>query len=128
MHQEFVHVSSDPADSIELPLRSKRKKSLGAGDSALNAYMRSMNDYPTFSAEEEREVATALRQARCDRWGALLCYPPLIASTRALIEERLEVSESLRAELARLEDSGERFRLRRSLANQAEFEGLCKAI
>ena len=90
--------------------------------------MRSMGDYPTFSVDEERETAIALRRARCDRWAALLCYPPLVPSIRALIVERLEVDGALAAELARLEDSAERFRLRRTLANQAEFEELCRAL
>lgn len=128
MYQEFVQVSDYDTPTDTRSRKNKRKKSLSAGDSALSAYMRSMGDYPTFTVDEERETAVALREARCDRWAALLCYPPLVPSVHKLIAQKLEVEDALEAELTELEVTAERFRLRRTLANQAEFEGLCKTI
>ena len=72
--------------------RTKAKRKVAASsDSTLRSYMQAMGSYPTFTAEQEQRVAIELRQTRCARWAALLCYPPLVPSIVELIEARLEV-------------------------------------
>ena len=90
--------------------------------------MQAMGDYPTFSADEELQAAIELREARSVRWAALLRYPPLVPSIRKLIDERLEVEDSLSIQLIELEQLAESFRLRRTLANEAEFNAACDRI
>lgn len=106
--------------------RRKRDEQALAGNSALRAYLDSMGLCPTYSAEEEHEAAIKLRVGRVQRWAALLAYPPLVASIRKLIDERLEVDAELASLLDRLALEGEEFRVRRTLANEAEFVELCK--
>jgi RNA polymerase primary sigma factor len=84
-----------------------------------------MGDCPTFTAEQELAAATTLREARAERWAALLSYPPLVASVRALIDERLELEDELGRLLDELGETGEEFRQRRTLANESEFRELC---
>ncbi|NVB38694.1 sigma-70 family RNA polymerase sigma factor [Pseudenhygromyxa sp. WMMC2535] len=87
-----------------------------------------MGDCPTFSAEREQQVAQNLRSARCSRWAALLAYPPFVPGIRAVIDERLEVDDELRARLDRLVESADEFRTRRTLANEAAFAELCALV
>lgn len=107
--------------------RTKAKGEQGiSSDSALRAYLQSMGDVPTFTADQEQSEAIKLRDARTQRWSALLAYPPLVPSIRTLINERLELDAKLAKLLDRLGVSAEEFRLRRTLANEAEFVELCK--
>jgi RNA polymerase primary sigma factor len=85
-----------------------------------------MGDCPIFSAEQELESAIELRDARVERWSALLSYPPLIASIRKLIDERLEIDAVLASLLDQIAVKGEEFRVRRTLANEAEFLALAR--
>ena len=104
----------------------RRPPSSRETDSSLRAYLQSMEHYPTFSAEQEQAIAEKLRLARTQRWAALLSYPPLVASMRKLIDERLEIDPDLAALLDRLGVGAEEFRARRTLANEAEFNELCR--
>ena len=104
----------------------RRPPSSREADSSLRAYLQSMEQYPTFSAEQEQAIAEKLRLARTQRWAALLSYPPLVASMRKLIDERLEIDPDLAALLDRLGVGAEEFRARRTLANEAEFNELCR--
>jgi len=85
-----------------------------------------MGEVPTFTADQEQDEAIRLREARVQRWSTLLAYPPLVPSIRKLINERLELDAELAALLDRVGLSAEEFRLRRTLANEAEFLELCK--
>jgi RNA polymerase primary sigma factor len=87
-----------------------------------------MGSYPTFTAEQEHHAALELCQARVDRWTALLGYPPLVPKIRLLLEARMKLSDALRSALARLETDADQFRVRRSLANQAQFERTCAEL
>jgi RNA polymerase primary sigma factor len=128
MRAEFVETTEYDRPLPSKPAkRRKRGSDQGlSGDSALRAYLQSMGDCPTFTAEHEQLAALNLREARVQRWAALLAYPPLVASMRALIDERCEIDAKLGKLLDRVGTSGEEFRVRRTLANEAEFMQLCR--
>ena len=94
-------------------------------DSSLAAYLQSMGAHPTFPPPQERQKAEQLWTTRCQRWAALLSYPPLVSSMRALIDARLEVDGELAPLLERLERAAEEFRRSRTSANEAHFRELC---
>jgi RNA polymerase primary sigma factor len=119
------------AESTETDVPRAAKSARGvekseATDSALRAYLNSMGACTTFTAEQEQDAAIKLREARLVRWSALIAYPPFLTSIRKLIDERLEVDAELGDLLDRLALEGEAFRVRRTLANEAEFLELCK--
>lgn len=128
MRTEFAESNEFKAPRLSKPARrGKKSAELGAaGDSALRAYLNSMGGCTTFTAEQEQDAAIKLRGARVQRWAALVAYPPLVASIRKLIDERLEVDAELGDLLDRLAVKGEEFRVRRTLANESEFLALCK--
>ncbi|KIG17929.1 RNA polymerase sigma factor RpoD [Enhygromyxa salina] len=87
-----------------------------------------MADCPLFTPAQERQAAVALRRARVDRWAALLGYPPLVPAICASLRARLEIDETLARALDQLEIDAERFRLRRSLAHEAQFKQACAKL
>jgi RNA polymerase primary sigma factor len=115
-------------------MRATLKNDPDTGNSGANsqdahsAYLRRIGDHPTFGPERELQEAVKLRQARVQRWTALLAYPPLVASIRALIDERLTVDAEVAVELDELERAAEELRLRRTLANQSEFNVVCERV
>ncbi|MFV8751007.1 sigma-70 family RNA polymerase sigma factor [Nannocystaceae bacterium ST9] len=106
--------------------RAKPTAEVDESDSALRAYMQSMGECPTFTVEQEQAAAEQLWVARAARWAALLGYPPLVPGIRAAIAKTLEIDANCEVLLERVGVSGEEFRLRRTLANEAEFAEACK--
>jgi RNA polymerase primary sigma factor len=107
------------------PVRG-RKQQASTSDSTLRSYVQMMGDCPTFTVEQELAAAVELRAARCDRWAALLGYPPLVPAIRTLLAARLELGDELVQLLPALEQRADEFRLRRTLANESQFGELCK--
>ena len=128
MRAEFVETPEFDRPRLQEPGRRRKRANAqtATGDTALRSYLQSMGDCPTFTADEEHAAAIALRDARVQRWAALLAYPPLVASMRALIDERCEVDNKLAKLLDKVGVAGEEFRVRRTLANEAEFVELCR--
>ncbi|PRQ06080.1 sigma-70 family RNA polymerase sigma factor [Enhygromyxa salina] len=90
-------------------------------DAALQSYMRAVGNTRPFSPTREHEAAVALRQARVDRWAALLGYPPLVPAICALIVSRMELSAAQQRGLEQLEVDAEQFRRRRCSASEGQF-------
>ena len=126
MRGEFAESDPSPARTRRAHKRKASAADDGAANSAMRKYLDAMGDCATYSADEERVAAERLWRARCERWAALLSYPPLVPSVRKLVDERCEPSEELGKLLDRVGESGEEFRQRRTLANEAEFRDLCK--
>lgn len=132
MQREFVQSSAtqfvSEGEVVAVPTGRRTKQTdLDDSDHALRAYMQSMGECPTFTVDEELAAAEQLCLARAARWAALLAYPPLVPAIRTAIGSRLEVDAACERLLERVSTSGEEFRQRRTLANEAEFGEACQA-
>jgi RNA polymerase primary sigma factor len=132
MRQEFVQASAtefvSEGEVVAVPTvrRAKKQAEIDDSDSALRAYLQSMGTCPTFTVEQEQAAAEQLWTNRAARWAALLSYPPLVPELRVAIAERLQLDPTGEALLERVGVTGEEFRVRRTLANEAEFNAACK--
>jgi RNA polymerase primary sigma factor len=125
MYSEFAqpdHSKTSPRPDRKL--RARREAS--TSDPTLRAYVQLMGECPTFTPEQELAASVELRAARCDRWAALLCYPPLVPAIRTLLGQRLELGDELASLLLALEQSAEASRRCRTLANETQLAELCK--